>query len=210
MSLQLPPSLSRALVLLPLLGSATIWAQRPKPLLPGPMLDGGRVVLKDKELTLELLTYSGTVAQLRPSADPMLDYTPGDLLRERSADTFYHLGDLDLRLRTDASQDWKDYSTAYRRKAVHVLKNDAQTFRADLGPTLPDEIPLDVVREWSVADGQMHLRYTLTNRSKSVVHLGGVGFPMVFNNIMNGRTLEQSYATCSFYDPYIGEDAGYV
>jgi len=174
------------------------------------MLDGGRVVLKDKELTLELLTYSGTVAQLRPNADPLLDYTPGDLLRERSADTFYHLGDLDLRLRTDDSQEWRDYSTAYRRKPVHVLANDAQTFRADLGPTLPEEIPVKVIREWSVADGQMHLRYTLTNRGKSPVHLGGVGFPMVFNNIMNGRTLEQSYTTCSFYDPYIGEDAGYV
>ena len=33
---------------------------------------------------------------------------------------------------------------------------------------------------------------------------------MVFNNIINGRTLDQAYRTCSFYDPYIGEDAGYV
>ena len=32
----------------------------------------------------------------------------------------------------------------------------------------------------------------------------------MFNNITNGKKLDQAYAECSFYDPYIGEDAGYV
>lgn len=202
--------LPRSFFLLPLLASTMLWSQQIKPLPPGPILDGGRVVLKGSELTLELLTYSGTVSQLRPIADPMLDYTPGDMLRARSADTFYHLGDLDLRLRTGDSAEWKDYSTAYRRKAVRVLSSDAKTFRADLAATLPEDIPLTVVREWSVQNGEIHLRYILSNRTKIPVHIGGLGIPMVFNNIMNGRTLEQSYTTCSFYDPYIGEDAGYV
>ncbi|WP_263419838.1 DUF5695 domain-containing protein [Terriglobus albidus] len=202
--------LSRAVLLSSLVSSTLSWSQPPKPLPPGPMLDGGRVVLKGKELTLELLAYSGTVAQLRPTADPMLDYTPGDLLKARSADTFYHLGDLDLRLRDGASSEWKDYSTAYRRKPVQVLANTSTSFRADLAATLPAEIPLRVVREWSVRNGDIYLGYTLTNRTHKAVHLGGIGVPMVFNNIMNGHTLEQSYTTCSFYDPYIGQDAGYV
>ena len=202
--------LSRAVLLSSLISSTLSWSQPPKPLPPGPMLDGGRVVLKGKELTLELLTYSGTAAQLRPATDPMLDYTPGDLLKARSADTFYHLGDLDLRLRDDASTEWKDYSTAYRRKPIQVLANNSTVFRADLAATLPAEIPLRVVREWSVRSGDIYLSYTLTNRTHKDVHLGGIGVPMVFNNIMNGRTLEQSYTTCSFYDPYIGQDAGYV
>lgn len=201
---------SRSLLLLPLLAATTLWAQPEKRLAPGPMLDGGRVVLKGSELTLELLTYSGTVSRLRPSADPMLDYTPGDLLRARSADTFYHLGDLDLRLRSGAGAEWKDYSTAYRRKPARVLSNEAKTFRSDLSDTFPDDIPLAVEREWSVRNGEIHLQYTLRNRSTLPVHIGGVGIPMVFDNIMNGRTLEQSYQNCSFYDPYIGQDAGYV
>jgi len=54
------------------------------------------------------------------------------------------------------------------------------------------------------------LRFTLTNTSSAPVEIGGLGIPMVFNNIMNGRTLDQAYKICSFYDPYIGEEAGYV
>jgi hypothetical protein len=174
------------------------------------MLDGGTVSLAAVGLKLDLLKSSGTVSRLSPDADPTLDYTPGDLLKERSADTFYHLGDLDLRLRAAGETAWHDYSTAYRRQPVRVVAADAGEFSADLAPTLPADIPLSVTRTWSVANGELTLRYTLTNRFAKAVHLGGLGIPMVFDNIMNGRTLEQAYKTCSFYDPYIGEDAGYV
>ncbi len=197
-----------AVVLASLLAIAE--AQQPKPLPPGPMLDGGTLSLSAGALKLDLLRSSGTVARLSPDADPTLDYTPGDLLKERSADTFYHLGDLDLRLRSEDETAWHDYSTAYRRQPVRVLSSDVSVFAAYLGPTLPADIPLEVTRTWSAANGELTLRYTLTNRSAKAVHLGGVGIPMVFDNIMNGRTLEQAYKTCSFYDPYIGEDAGYV
>ena len=33
---------------------------------------------------------------------------------------------------------------------------------------------------------------------------------MVFNNVLNDRSLDDAHAKCSFYDPYIGEDAGYL
>jgi hypothetical protein len=33
---------------------------------------------------------------------------------------------------------------------------------------------------------------------------------MIFNNVMLDKTLEQTHAQNVFYDPYIGEDAGYV
>ena len=33
---------------------------------------------------------------------------------------------------------------------------------------------------------------------------------MIFNNVLNERSLEHAHAVCSFYDPYIGEDAGYL
>ncbi len=182
----------------------------PKPLPPGPMLDEGTVKLIGPSLDLTLLRSSGTVAALNPASDPTLDYTPGDILKERSADTFYHLGDLDLRLRIGDASDWKDYSTAFRRQPVRMISMDATHFSADLAPTLPADIPLDVTRTWTMENGELSLRYTLTNRSNATVHLGGLGIPMVFNNIMNGRDLEQAYSKCSFYDPYIGEDAGYV
>jgi len=133
-----------AVVLASLLAFAE--AQQPKPLPPGPMLDGGTLSLSAGALKLDLLRSSGTVARLSPDADPTLDYTPGDLLKERSADTFYHLGDLDLRLRSEGETAWHDYSTAYRRQPVRVLAGNANEFSADLAPTLPADIPLGVTR----------------------------------------------------------------
>ena len=181
-----------------------------KPLPPGPMLDGGHVVLTGTALRLDLLRFSGTVAQLSPLLAPAIDYTPGERLKERSADTFYHLGDLDLRLRTEGEATWTDYSTAFRRKPVRVLAEDATHFSADLAPTLAESIPLQVVRTWTVAGDELRLDFVLSNRSAKPVQLGGFGIPMVFNNNMNGLTLDQSYEKCSFYDPSIAQDAGYV
>ncbi len=189
------------------------WAQAPRGprvLPPGPMLDGGRVSLAAPGLNLELLKYSGTAAQLTPKLDATLDYTPGDQLQKRSADTFYHLGDLDLRFKAAGATDWTDVSTAFQRAPVQVVTSDATHFTSDVTSSLPSGTPLKVVRTWAVEGGDLVLRFTVTNTSGSPVELGGVGIPMVFNNIMNGRTLDQSYRTCSFYDPYIGEDAGYV
>ncbi|MDE1155500.1 MAG: DUF5695 domain-containing protein [Acidobacteriaceae bacterium] len=168
------------------------------------------MTLRGSMLSLSLLRSSGTVAKLTTTADPSFDYTQGDRLKERSADTFYHLGDLDLRLRSEGETEWKDYSTAYRRKPVQVTRVDEKHFVANLAPTLPGDTPLEVMRSWEVTPAGLRLSYTLLNKSDKPVHIGGLGIPMVFNNNMNDRTLEQAYKQCSFYDPYIGEDAGYV
>jgi hypothetical protein len=183
---------------------------RPHPLPPGPMLNQGTATLEAPELKLTLLRSSQTAAALNPVSSPQFDYTPGDLLKERSADTFYHLGDLDLRLRSGDETEWKNFSTAHQRMPVRVLSTGTAGFSADLAPTLPSDIPVSVTRTWSVRNGELALHFQLTNRSGKAVHIGGLGIPMVFNNIMNGKTLEQAYAKCSFYDPYIGENAGYL
>jgi hypothetical protein len=194
--------------------ATTLWAQQPprgpRVLPPGPMMDGGSVSLSTAALSVQLLKYSGTVAKLSPSADAALDYTPGDRLKARSANTFYHLGDLDLRVRAAGAAEWKDYSTAFHREAAKVVSSDEKQFVSDVTSSFPSDAPLNVIRTWTVEGGDLVLRFTLTNKSASAVELGGVGIPMVFDNIMAGRTLDESYRTCSFYDPYIGEDAGYV
>ena len=33
---------------------------------------------------------------------------------------------------------------------------------------------------------------------------------MIFNNIITGRNLKEMHERCSFFDPYIGQDAGYL
>ncbi|HEX5604260.1 MAG TPA: DUF5695 domain-containing protein, partial [Pyrinomonadaceae bacterium] len=37
-----------------------------------------------------------------------------------------------------------------------------------------------------------------------------LGIPMIFNNILTGRSLKEAHEKCSFSDPYIGQDAGYL
>jgi hypothetical protein len=206
---------ARRVVMLPLAVAFIVAANAQAPrglrvLPPGPMIDGGETTLNSSDLSIAVLRYSGTVARLSPKTDSTLDYTPGDRSKERSADTFYHLGDLDLRMRASGTATWTDVSTAFHRVPVtNVAANDAR-FSGDVTASLPSGTPVKVVRTWAVEGGDIVLRFAVINTGAKALELGGVGIPMVFNNIMNERTLDQSYRTCSFYDPYIGEDAGYV
>ncbi|MFZ0663724.1 MAG: DUF5695 domain-containing protein [Acidobacteriaceae bacterium] len=190
------------------------WAQRrpPKaPPTPGPMLSRGVITLNTPQFTLKLVRNSQTVAALLPKGDDGFDFTPGDLLVARSHNGYYHLGDLDMRLRSGSTGPWQGYSTALARKPVTALPASGNILAsADLAPTLPVDIPLKIVRTWALENGKLVLRFKLTNTSGQPIEIGSLGIPMIFNNVLTGRTLEQAYATCSFYDPYIGEDAGYL
>src|SRR6266496_1993444 len=94
-------------------------AQEPKkaPPPPGPMLADGVENFDTPDFQLSLVRSSQTVATLHPKTDAQFDFTPGDRLTERSLDGYYHLGDLDIRLRV-ATGEWKDYSTALHRSSV--------------------------------------------------------------------------------------------
>lgn len=190
--------------------------QRRQPPTPGPMLDQGTVDYDTPDFTLTLVKSSQTVAALKPKGAGGFDFTPGDLLVARSKDGYYHLGDIDLRLRVGTSGEWKDYSTAHSRTPVTpqgVFTRNAsnrELANADLTPSLGADVPLEVTRQWVLEDGQLELRFSLLNKSKEPVQIGSLGIPMVFNNDMNERSLDEAHAKCVFYDPYIGEDAGYL
>lgn len=174
-------------------------------------LDQGVLQFETPAFDLELVRASQTVAALRPKGTDDFDFTPHDWLERRNGDGFFHLGDLTLRLRTGASGDWMEYSTAEERVPVEVLDTSTPGLAAaDLAPTLPDEIPLDVRRSWVVENGHLTLRFELENSTDEPVEIGALGLPMVFNNIISGRSLEEAHATNSFYDPYVGRDAGYL
>src|SRR5579863_10109065 len=117
-----------------LLMSSTIAAQaaadRPVPT-PGPMLSQGIANYDTPEFTLSLVRSSQTVAALKPKGADGFDFTPGDLLTERSQNGYFHVGDITLRLRTADSADWKNYSTAAARAPVRALPASANS------PTIP-------------------------------------------------------------------------
>lgn len=206
--------LSLLFVALPLAFAPRVLAQeRPAkpPAAPGPMLAQGAMDFDTPDFTLSLVRSSQTVAALKSKAPDKFDFTPGDLLVARSQDGYYHLGDLDLRIRVGSPGDWKSYSTAVARTPVLALTASTGTLAsADLTPTLPTDIPLQITRTWLLEDGKLVLRFVLKNKSQQPVQIGALGIPMIFNNVLNDRSLEQAHALCVFYDPYIGEDAGYL
>jgi len=177
---------------------------------PGPMLKDGVETFETPDFQLMLVRSSQTVAALHPKLDAQFDFTPGDRLTERSHDGYYHLGDIDIRLRAGKG-DWKDFSTALQRAPVKNVSHKGGVFAAaDLTNAFSDSIPLQVIRSWGMVDGKLTLRFTFANHTNIPVEIGGLGVPMIFNNDMNERTLEQAHAICSFYDPYIGQEGGYL
>lgn len=193
------------------LHKAEAQARRASASAPGPMLAQGTLSIDTPDFDLVLVRSSQTVAALKPKGGNGFDFTPGDLLTARSTNGYYHLGDIDFRLRTGTSGAWENYSTAFSRQPIKALAASGKILAAaDLAATLPPDFPLKLTRTWTLEDGKLALRFTLRNETHQPVQIGALGIPMIFNNVLTGRTLEEAHEKCSFYDPNIGEDAGYL
>lgn len=175
-------------------------------------LEQGFIDRATSRFNVRLVKASQTLAALRPVGAENFDFTPADWLERRSRNGFFHIGDLNLRLRTGEANMWKDYSTAAVRKPVEALQAaDRVLAAADLAATLPGDIPLRIRRFWEEEEGgNLVLRFELHNKTDMPVEIGALGIPMVFNNILHRRSLDEAHAVASFYDPYTGQDAGYL
>ncbi|HEX3187777.1 MAG TPA: DUF5695 domain-containing protein [Pyrinomonadaceae bacterium] len=163
------------------------------------------------DFKLRLVKASQTVAALEPRSAPGFDFTPSDRLAQREANGYHHLGDLILRARVGGEGAWQKYDTADARRPVQALGPFGPGLAtADLAPTLPPDIPLQITRTWLIDNGRLVLRFDIKNRIAQPVEIGALGLPLVFNNIITGRNLKEAHEKCTFSDPYIGEDAGYV
>jgi len=163
------------------------------------------------DFKLKLAQASQTVAALEPKTAPGFDFTPADRLSQRAANRYHHLGDLILWLRVGASGPWQKYDTAESRAPVEPLTATAPTLAAaNLAPTLPHDIPLQITRSWLVDNGRLVLRFEMKNNTAQPVQIGALGIPVIFNNILTNRNLKEAHEKCSFSDPYIGQDAGYL
>jgi len=186
-------------------------ARPPADTVPTLGLEEGTLARSTPDFDLTLVRASQTVAALRPRGAGGFDFTPSDRLERRAANGHFHLGDLTLRLRTGGTPEWRAYSTAAARRPVRPLDASGDVLAAaDLAPTLPPDIPLAVRRFWELHDGRLALRFELRNTSGAPVEIGALGIPMIFDNILTDRSLDEAHAVASFHDPYIGMDAGYV
>lgn len=160
---------------------------------------------------LKLVKSSQTVAGLKPKTVKGFDFVPSDSLKVRSSDGLYHLGDINFRLRIAGEAEWKKYNSAAQRKQVLALPVAGKVLAAaDLSATFPADNPLAVKRSWEIYNGKLSLKFELKNKTATNVEIGALGIPMIFDNILEGRTLEQTHAKNVFYDPYIGNGAGYL
>ncbi len=203
----------RPLLALLLLGAATLpgYAQ-PKPAKPAkpsyrPI---AQTALRTPAFRIALRTDTQTLARLSPAAEPGFDFVPGAREAERAADGYVHIGDIHLRVRTPGGA-WADYASAQHRKAIRRLPATGTTLAAaNITASLGATSPLRLERRWIDDHGVLALRFTLTNTTTAPVEIGALGLPMVFDNIITDRSLEQAHAQASFVDPYIGRDAGYL
>ncbi|MCW3100177.1 MAG: hypothetical protein JWL77_5795 [Chthonomonadaceae bacterium] len=160
------------------------------------------------DLTLTLLNATQTAVSLSPTGSTF-DFLPADRLTARLDDGFYHLGDITLRTQ-EGGEQWRSFSTATVREALSPLDTPTTIVATDLKPTLGADCPLSVRREWTQQDGHLVLRFHLTNPGTKPVRIGAFGIPMVFNNVLTGRSLDEAHEKCSFSDPYIGGENGYL
>ncbi len=174
-------------------------------------INQGVVSFNTLNFDLELLKSSQTVSSLRTTDTEKFDFTPHWLLQKRDKDGYYHLGDINFRIRT-GSGAWESYSTASKRTSVKSLASDKETVLAvaDLANTLPGNLPLQVIRYWEKEGNGVVLRFELKNKSGQPVEIGALGIPMIFNNNFDGKELDQAHEETVFFDPYIGMDAGYL
>jgi hypothetical protein len=229
-----PFALIVSLVLVVQIGSVAAGHQQgrgaPTPPTPTLGLENGTLDFDTPDFTLKLVKDSQTIAALQPKgakgldANTPFDFTPADQLTVRQGDRFNHLGDIHLRIQQAGWREgaWVDLASSAARKPVTPVAAFAapRGWRvlavADLTPTL-GESPLKVTRVWALdPGGRLMLRFNVENASKADVAIGGLGFPVVFNNMIQNfvtnraRTLPQSHEICSFFDPYVGRDAGYL
>ncbi len=81
---------------------------------------------RSRDFDIVLDGPSQTLVSLKPKRGDGFDFAPSKLRSQRNGDGWYQLGDLDLRLRAVGKLKWRDYSTAYRRKAQLARSHPAR------------------------------------------------------------------------------------
>ncbi|HQU84017.1 MAG TPA: DUF5695 domain-containing protein [Pyrinomonadaceae bacterium] len=195
-----------------LVWSIFCFAQTPTPTLPPTLkLENGFSEYQTPDFTVKLEKSSQTVVSLAPKNEGGFDFLPFDRLEKRAANGFYQLGDVRFSVRVKGETDWKNYSTAENRKPVSILPSvNFEISSADLSASLPDDCPVQVSRRWLDFNGKLILNFVFTNKTDKPLEIGSLGIPLPFNNILTDRSLTEAHEKCSFSDPYIGQDAGYV
>ncbi|KAA1478083.1 hypothetical protein DENSPDRAFT_657361 [Dentipellis sp. KUC8613] len=175
-------------------------------------LSDGFLTFNTSTFAVQLVKDSQTLYSLKPQNEANgFDFIPYDVMSQRQYNGNYHLGDITFRARVAGTTAWISGDSSAARKNVTALPASGNTLgAANLGPTLPANSLLNITRRWVLEDGQLQLLFDVANAQNQSVEIGALGAPLEFNNIFTNRTAAQTNEECSLFDPYIGQDAGYV
>ena len=201
-----PAALLLAGVSSPVCVPALMAQEQPKPVYP-PI---HTTAYKVGSFEVGLRSDTQTLARLSPAAEPAFSFVPTAREPERAGDGYNHAGDLNLRVRAPGGE-WRDFASAHARKPIRLLPKSGKVIAAaDITASMGADAPFKVERRWVDEAGLLGLRFRITNTSTTPLEIGALGMPMVFDNIISDRNLDQAHAEASFVDPYIGRDAGYL
>ncbi|MEI2274284.1 DUF5695 domain-containing protein [Sphingobacterium sp. ML3W] len=174
-------------------------------------IDQGAKSFALSQLKVKILNASQTLSAFQQvQGDTAFDYTAVEMLAKRDRNNFFHIGDINISLKRQGETPWSYYSSAKdRKKVVEINPSKTILTAADITPTLGD-IPLKVVRSWENVNGDLILKFQITNPTDQAIEIGALGIPLPFNNNMDRKNLNQAHAQNVFFDPYIGKDAGYM
>ena len=187
-------------------GSALIAQDRPRPVYaPIATTEYGVGAFR-----VELRRDTQTLARLSPAAEPGFSFVPTAREPERAGDGYNHIGDLNLRVRSPGGA-WRDFASAHARRPIRPLPAGGPTIAAaDITASMGTDAPFRVERRWTNEGGALGLSFRIANTGGTPLEIGALGMPMVFDNIITDRNLDEAHAQASFVDPYIGRDAGYL
>lgn len=106
---------------------------------------GAYVSFNSSTFNLKLNGSSQTLASLSPKSNPSFDFSPFDVLGNRSQNGNYHLGDVTLRYRQTGQTAWTNVDTAQKRAPVssHTVSGDVFSV-SNLAPTISGTLPFSI------------------------------------------------------------------
>ncbi|KAI0347870.1 hypothetical protein BDW22DRAFT_1424125 [Trametopsis cervina] len=175
-------------------------------------LNDGFLSFNTPQFAAQLVKDSQTLYSLKPTnSSSNFDFVPSDQMTLRQYNGNYHLGDITFRARPVGATSWASEDTSTARRPVTPLSVSGTTLAAaDLAPTLSSGSLLGITRRWVLNNDTLELLFDVKNTQNVSVEIGALGVPLEFNNIFTGRSASDTNNLCSLFDPYIGQDAGYV
>ncbi|KDQ51114.1 hypothetical protein JAAARDRAFT_211262 [Jaapia argillacea MUCL 33604] len=175
-------------------------------------LEDGLLTFDTPEFTVQLVKDSQVLYSLKTKGNSSgFDFIPWDMMSQRQYDGNYHLGDLTFRVRALGSSSWVSGDSSQARQPVITLPASGNNLAvSNLAPTLQGSTMLNITRRWVLSNGNLELLFDVQNAQTTAVEIGSIGAPLEFNNIFTDRTAAETNEQCSLFDPYIGQDAGYV